>query len=281
MNKCYEYITLHFKDALFPHVENAVVLTMKNSERMNNVIDQLNKYNVCQTVHLQINDGYKKCYKYNINSTTEDIFDAICTACRYVKEGPLLILEDDVNFLPEIKSHANEVDSFLKFDTNWDIYSLGSHPIFVNPIFIPCKHVKVFSMACAQCIFLSKNMVNLLQNQDFIKHISLRIRQYSRFGIAKDIILSSCVNSYMYKIPLAVQPHPLNTENSKYWNNIFLTFLIKLFKAEDDGTNYYKFMHKTIYVGGIIPALSIILTCLFIFVKIMYTRYKRKSVKAF
>lgn len=248
---CYRHVYYTMDRPIFSEVDTAVVLIMENSTQTERLLAQFRQYPVCRNIIFQYNRGFRNCDKKCVSTSTEDILHAVCHACRHVSKRPVLILEDDVVFRPQLITHAENVEEFLK-TSNWDLYSLGSNPVVCIPTL--GKHVRTPIMGGAHALFIGAELSTRLQSKRFLQRIRSRM---STFGLVKDTSLSSLAKSYMYRIPLAVQPHPA-TDNSRLWMNPLFKMLIVLTNAERDGTRLYVACHATRFTGGWIPTTFIV-----------------------
>lgn len=248
---CYRYVYYTSECPIFSEVDTAVVLIMESSTQEERLLSQFRQYPICRNIIFQYNRGFRKCPKKCVSTTTEDILHAVCQACRHVPEKPILILEDDAVFRPQLITHARYVDEFLR-TPSWDLYSLGSNPLVCLPTL--GRHVRVPIMGGAHAVFISAELSTKLQSKKYLQQIRSRM---SKYGCVKDVSLSSLARSYMYKVPLAVQPHPI-TDNARLWMNPIFKVFIKLTNAERDGRRLYDMCHATRFIGGCIPTAFIV-----------------------
>tara|TARA_Y100000593_G_C4243074_1_gene303232 strand:+ start:225 stop:1040 length:816 start_codon:yes stop_codon:yes gene_type:complete len=143
-------------------VSASYVLTMANSNRLSTIKDELNKFQPTEIVYFQINEGYNKCPKKSVDSTTLDLCDAVATAAKHaLNHGhkQVFIFEDDVFFNPKFtsaetrgvvrdqlnKSETNKIPTqlslgslpFVSFpstyrDVRWTLVSTGTHATVLN-----------------------------------------------------------------------------------------------------------------------------------------------------
>ncbi len=271
---CYTYEHLKFDNPIFTTIQNAVILTMKNSSRHNRVKEEINKNPVCRNVIIQYNVGYKQCTKNYVDSSSKDLLHAVINALRKLNgNGPILILEDDVCFTSNLRHHAVHVDDFIKYNAVWDIYSLGSCPLIALPSL--SRHVAVHYMGATHACIFSPNMITKMLDGYFVSRVHERMNKGFNLRIippTHDFVVSSMVRSYMYRIPLAVQSHEI-TENSKMWMSTLDYVIIKMFGADKNGESLYRFLHATTYTGGVLPTAFIFV----IFSVIIITYRTRKN----
>ena len=274
---CYSYEKLHFDQPIFTFVQTAVILTMEDSDRLDRLKRELNDYPVCRSVIIQYNKGYKRCTKENVNSSSKDILHAVIQAFKYAQKGPIMILEDDVHFRSVIRNKAREVEEFIQTNDNWEIYSLGSLPLFSVPTV--SNHVRVHYMGAAHACIFSDSMMKRMLEPEYVNNVYLKMDQgfvLKMIPSTKDFVVSSKAKAYMFRIPLAVQPHEV-TDNSKLWMNSMTYYVIRMFGADRDGTLVYRCLHCTTYMGGVIP--SLIILTLLLLALILY--FKKRQVNTY
>ena len=247
----YTYETMTFKEPLFNSIDTAIVLTMENSSRRPSFMWQLNNYRPCRKVVIQNNRG--RAFKPKIVNSAEDLFHAFVTACKCVKKGPVLILEDDVCF-KIAEADAWSIDQFMTSNTSWDVYSLGSFVTYCDPR--PFReHVRVWSTLWdAHAWILSDEFLQKFDDAFFDRVFHLMRTQ--RAG--HDHILSKLTKNFIYYKPVAFQTHPL-TENSAIWLNCFNSAALRLFRSERDPFTIYNVSYKLNTMGGICPAGCVLL----------------------
>ena len=129
VDDCYEIETLHFDNPVFKNVGLTILITMKNSSRRIQYMKQLSENKPTSTVVILHNKGFKNCPKENVNNSLQDLWHANQKAIslyRLVHENkPLLILEDDVEFLPNFKIDAKRIEMFFMRKKGACSYNLG------------------------------------------------------------------------------------------------------------------------------------------------------------
>jgi len=129
MGRCYELSLLcENEDPLLPSVHCAIVLTMYDSQRIQEpTFDSVRK--LCRRTYVQRNRGYRRCRKSAcVVSSNTDIVHAYMNVCKEFKnvDGNVLILEDDAQLMSNVKRlDFYRVDDFLMRE-KYDLYTLGS-----------------------------------------------------------------------------------------------------------------------------------------------------------
>ncbi len=272
MSSCYRQQRVTYKDPIFTYVKTSVVLLMENSKREQRVKSELERFPVTRNIIFQYNKGFKKCKKpLSVDTTSKDILHALVTALKsVVVDGPILVLESDVSFNPQIREYVLHVEKFLRTNSQWEVYSLGSNCIFARPTL--SRHVRTYYMAMAHAWIFSPSMIERMILERFsqrVYDIMIKGMTPCRFKPAKDMAISSISTTYMHRVPLAFQPHP-KTENSLTWMNEFPLNLLKMVfhaSAEKDGTQLYKVLHAMTYTGGMLPTFLIGILLLGLLVK--------------
>jgi hypothetical protein len=204
-------------------VDVTYVIHLEGNGRINNIKNQLDKYRPTKTNYILVNKGFKKCKKdIPKEEPPYDLVDAFAQIFKHAQKKNyinILILEDDFEFNDKMfnKEIINDINNFINEKENEDfMYLLGGFPHLQMPY--KNKHYKLFiSNGCHAAIY-SKNFIkNILDKNDFKNMIDWDI--YTNFNS----------NRYIYSEPLCYQL-VTDTENSKYWLNIFNTAeLLKLY----------------------------------------------------
>lgn len=222
--QCYNIQHIHFKECLFENVDATYVLIMENSKYEDIVKKQLQHYKPTYNVHIQYNEGFKKCDKYynnnkKIGKTYQDLTHAYITAFNDAKKNGykhILILEEDFIFSNEIRKqrHIDNINAFLpKMRKNKYILSLGCAPV------ITIKHSQ-----CIRKCFLSLGTHAMIYPDTLYNDI------INDSNAIDDIdIYFNTKKKYMYYKPLAYQVYN-ETENRANWGEQF-GYLAKLISA--------------------------------------------------
>lgn len=257
---------------LFPSVPIAYVITMEGSQRYDKLVRELRTYRPTRKVVIVHHKSFSDCARpQGVNTPSQDLWRNNLMIAKRDPNSPVLILEDDVHFLPAVRDYAEHIDQTIAND-RCEIYTLGVQPIMSFPS--SNEDMTILLGAQAQAVLFSTRARQRL------------IRNYGE-DLSYKASLSAVVNTlglpwlhdaeifYMFhtlapKKPCAVQSHPL-TENQKEWANIFTHVVLDLSGARDDGTTLYEIGHVLgFYFCGII-SFSVSLAFLFTFV-IKYAR---------
>ena len=196
---------------IIKNVDCTYVLTMSDSKRRPDFdfITQL-----CQVTIVQINKGFRICFKEGVYSVESDITHAYKNVCVHALESGfsnILILEDDVRFISDCRADLQEIDKFIA-DNVFSIYSLGS-AAFTLPISL--RHHLVASPHLGGFHAIIWNVTAMLA----VKH------QVNLKRIDSEIAISFPFK-YMYYKPIAKQLFP-NTESRKKWAGKFQNAFFK------------------------------------------------------
>lgn len=217
-SRCYRMDNITYNTGLLDNIIDAVyVLLMENSDRTENVYNQLNDYKLSKNTYIQINKGYKKCDKKLMkNQSNYDLVDSNYNIWLHANENNynnILILEDDFIFDNRIED-ANvlkDLDDFIN-NNDFDIYSIGSHPFLFYPSLFT-KHPRIIRSGCAHSIILTKNIRSILidrYNNDntFLEKSNGHMDSIYHHGNYK---------YHIYYKPLCYQIFP-ETDNQNTWD---------------------------------------------------------------
>lgn len=240
---------------LFPSVPVTYVITMEGSHRYHELVRELHAYRPTRKVVIVHHKSLSDCARpRGVNTASQDLWRNNLMIAKRDLNSPVMILEDDVHFLPTIHDYAEHIDQTIAND-RCEIYALGICPIMSFPA-------------------SNEDMTILLGGVTHAVLFSTRARQrlvreygedLSYKAIIKDSVhilglswLHDCEIYYRFHTlapmkPCAVQSHPL-TENQKEWRNIFLDMIFDFSGAREDGTTLYEIQHALgRYFGGFIP----------------------------
>ncbi len=188
-------------EPLLKNVDATYILTLESSKR---VIDK-NITNLSKVTYVQTNQGFRKCPKPGVDSSSRDIVHAVQNVCINTRHlSNVLVLEDDAEMMPTCTKRRSfsQVDSFLSRHSGI-VFSLGSFG-FVIPASCTIRKFVGF-MGFAQAVIYSQAVRNELENVNVeeVKHI--------------DAHFLSRHPCYTHALPLVVQKFP-NTDNMKEWS---------------------------------------------------------------
>jgi len=190
-------------DPLLPSVEEAYILTMHDSARLQRPAAQALR-RLARRTYVQVNAGYRTGLKEAaVDGPSRDIVHAYKHACgECLKEGHVLILEDDATFMPgATAAHFAEVDAFLR-TADFDTYSFGSF----GPFLTLGRHRRFMCLVGhAQAVVYSPLARERIRAVDVraVKHIDAHV-------------ISKMARNFTYRRPLVVQ-HIVPTDNIEEW----------------------------------------------------------------
>ena len=206
MNACYDVNLWNVtENPLFESFENSYILTMSTNERLERCKELAN---LCKNTFVQVNKGWKKCPKApHIKTAAHDLIDAYRTLFIHCQDihAPILVMEDDAIILNHDRTHYERIDSFVKQDADFDVYSLGSFG-FVNPLRFGYHKSFLKTIGFSQAVIWSEKARS--QALVFMQTIDL---------MHVDVhIMSKLGRKYTYNLPIVVQLFP-ETENQQNW----------------------------------------------------------------
>ena len=229
----YRYEVITSENGLFNnYIDVAYIITMENSTRRNDYMEQINKYNPHSKIVIQHNKGFKKCTKqlYKQN-TIHDLNDAYYHAFLHAKSNNynnVLIFEDDFFFDNVKKEDVHEIGMFIK-NNNYHIYNLG--PIINIGINKTLYHKQNIIMTSAHGV-----IYNTIYFDYYIKNYNKLRSDEPNDQLWNDISLIK----YSYYKPICFQLFPI-TENCKNWSSYwYASYLIKITKLDKSHKSYYK-----------------------------------------
>lgn len=241
----YRLERIEFENPLFSYVDTCVVLTMKGSTRREHYMEQLHTFRPCRNVIVQHNPGYSS--KVGINTIDEDYVHAVINALS-LTDGPILLLEDDVVFLPRIARHIDTIETFLGENSMWDVYGLGVLPMMCVP-FQTGPHVRVETMACSHAWIYHPRMRSIM---------NIVRTKVTNYKYPPDMITSYQSTCFAFRAPLAIQSHPITGQMNRQSTRTRLA--VWLLGAHRDGRSLYNLFHASILLGGLWPTLTVV-TC--------------------
>ena len=151
-----------------------------------------------------------------------------------------MILEDDVEFLPNFQADARRIEMFFMRKKGACSYNLGSHVLLSVPSFYP--HIRVLLGGMNQAV---------LYNARALKKMSS-----VQIGVVPhDLILTLKLKTYVYKRPLTFQKLT-QTANSKAWNIGGIPLLIqKEMLGLGSSQKSFEKSHFLAPFGGILPCI--------------------------
>jgi hypothetical protein len=269
-NVCYTDEIIQFTDPIFRTIPTTYVITMHGSRRRDKYMRQLREFRPTARVIILHNRGYRACKKPEwVTGTSSDLWHANLTiASRETGDAPVLVLEDDCVFLPQLRAWGARVEAFLA-SNDVEAYSLGSGPLLSLPV--RKHHTRMFCGSFAHAVIYSaaarKKMIQL-------HHPPIDMPNHDTWLFLK-------LRTYTSRVPLAVQAHP-PTENSKEWGRSkipipysLLSPFFRCVNAHEDGTVLYKCLHICGRLGGLINVIVLVTVAAFVLVR----RQSRRRVE--
>ena len=214
---CYKMIKLKLKKpniGLFDkYIDMCYILTMEDSSRTLQYIDQIKKYKIASNIIIQINKGYKKCnkklYKQSSNHDLNDSYYNVYKHAKHNNYKHILVLEDDFIFDKMILTDegAKAIESIGLFITNniYDVYTIGPTIHISYPVSL--KHHKCMLLTTSHSVIYSKHYINyFIDNYEK----NLITQSFDEYWNKLEII------KYKYYKPFCYQLF-YKTENSSSW----------------------------------------------------------------
>lgn len=254
--ECYRMETLEFENPTFKTISTSYLLTMEDSERRSHYMQQLQKFRPTSKVIILHNKGFKKCTKPDwVNKSSDDLFHANLYALEdhFSKHtNPVLILEDDVEFLDCFLDTSTEIEEFLSKE-NVDLYSLGSIPFLSIPK--NSKHVRMY-LGC-----ISHAWIYTFSGAQKSKKI--------RLSTTHDFEVVKRLKTYIGTKPCAIQKFE-ETENSASWN--FGGIILKY--NQFFGRHLFPIHHFVGCCGGLVGFIIIIIIFYLIWIVLCIRQHK-------
>lgn len=237
----YTFETCMFHDSTCLYIEHTFIITMHDSSRMDNMWKQIHEHKPTKFVTIMYNRGYKHTNKPNVDTSAKDLWHANSTIMKLYKEdAPILILEDDCEFLYTFRQHARRIETFILQHPNLGAYNLGGLPLLSYPV--SCQDLRGLLFGFAHAVIYTKHGRTQLQNN------SIRILH--------DLECSMTIKMYFPALPLAVQKIE-QTENSKNWDLGGFSFCyLNLF-----GSKLFHVHHILGWFGGLASVVIFTITC--------------------
>ena len=213
-SSCYSISQIAESNApLLPSVTAAVILTMNTATERHASLsadDNVIK-NLCPSLFMQCNLGFKKCHKQGVSNTSHDLIHAYLNVFREMRHHKnLLIIEDDAQFdITDLATHLKRVDEFIE-SNDFSIYTLGSLALLMIPIGWNHHRRIVGRWASTQAVIWSHRIRDEILQTMHLERIPRGTIKHM------DNILGSNDDVYTYYKPIATQLFPA-TENQENW----------------------------------------------------------------
>jgi len=258
-------IQLEYDSGLFDnYIDMCYVLTMENSNRKEQYMNQLELYKPLSKVIIQINKGYKTCSK-NLykQASAQDLNHSYLNAFDHAKNNNyknILIFEDDFFFDRITQENVNSIGDFIN-NNKYHVYNLG--PIIHMSYPVSFEHHKSFYQATSHAVIYSSLYIDYyLNNYDNMK-----------LSPVDQLWNSKKIKKYKYYKSICYQTFPV-TENQANWGQeldkisrlrvTFLKYLIK--KLNLDNTHYPGYIVFNIF--GYTPLILLIIIVLYLLINI-------------
>lgn len=240
-NKCYRFEKLEFTDGLIDLDATYIIHLDGNSERLDNINNQLSKYHPTNIVYILHNKGYKTCEKnLHLNEAKIDLIDAFLYIFKDAQQknyGTILILEDDFIFDKKIRDVAvrKNITNFIKKKEKEPmIYMLGCLPFLQQP-YDYNNNKLLLGIGTHACIY-TKNIRDKILQEDQTKIIDWDYHTLFMYP------------RYLYHLPLCYQLFP-ETENQKDWFYFFgmknvLLYLLEVLQLDKQVEPGYSIFYK-------------------------------------
>ena len=261
MKSCYLLKEVTFDSGLFDDCCNcAYVMTMSNSTR--DFKTQLFTHKPHSKVIVQINSGYKNCYKLGITKPYQDLVHSLRNVfidAINKKYNRILVFEDDF-IMDKDKYTLEDIKEINKFviKNNPHVYHLGS--LFHFSLSIKKKHNKLIFSDMAHAIIYNKEyMIRFIQDYHKILSKNKHIDTYWHSSLTKKYNF----RKWSYHKPIVFQTFPM-TENKKEWaNNVsIMNKLHKHLHLDTSHKNYTKVYKFCLYI----PLMILLLTLFIILI---------------
>lgn len=257
---------------LFPSIPVTYIITMEGSDRYDNVLSEIHRYKPTRNVVIVHHKPLSDCARPKwVTKVSHDLWNNNITIAKRDVNIPMLVLEDDVQFLPAVYDYAEHIDNVIAND-RCEVYSLGACSTFSYQS--SSKDITILLGGASQAFLFSKSGRQRLVQEysddssyksDIITHV-----KYIGIPWLHDLEIYYMFNVLAPIRPCAVQRFPM-TENQKEWNNAFIHLIFYLTDASNDGAAIFELCHALGCFGGYIPVL---ITVLVLIVHIIYVLKK-------
>ena len=203
-----------------------------------------------------------------VTKPSDDLWNNTLMIAKRDPNVPVLILEDDVQFLPRVNDYAQHIDEIVA-NNKCELYSLGLGCALSFPLINDTRvvigggsHAILYSANGRQHL-IREYGDNPSYKDSIVKNIVKNIIASFGFPWLHDGEIYYELHTLAPKEPCAIQSFPL-TDNQKEWANIYTNTVFYLTGARDDGTFLHEINHTVArYIFGFIP-LIILIFCLII-----------------
>ena len=245
---------------LFPSVPITYVITMEGSHRYHELVRELRAYRPTRKVVIVHHKSLSNCARpHGVSTPSQDLWRNNLMIAKRDPNSPVMILEDDVHFLPAVRDYAEHIDQTIA-NNRCEIYTLGIAPMM--SFSSSNEDMTILLGGCTQAVLFSTRARQRLV-RDYGEDLSYKAIPKSTVNTLGIPWLHDHEIYYMFhtlapKKPCAVQSQPL-TENQKEWGNFVTDIVFDFSGAREDGTVLFEIHHALgYYFGGLIPFLVFI-----------------------
>lgn len=245
LKMCYRFEKHEYNRGLLSNVDATYIIHLENNGRLENILNQLEKYQPTKTVYIVFNKGFKNCPKALVKQLPAvDLVDAFWECFKHAQTqayGNILILEDDFMFNDKIKHANEEIDQFLDENKGKYIYMLGCIPYLSSPASKSFNHYNIYASTATHSVI-------------YTRPLREQILQTTKDDILDwDVHINSICKKYGYHEPLCYQLFP-DTENSTAWKSNIggstirgLLKMAGLDKQAEPGFSIFYFLSKALF----------------------------------
>ena len=267
-------VILYNGPVLFPSISITYVITIEGSNRYESVLHELNTYRPTRKVIIVHHKPMAECARPSwVTKPSDDLWNNNLSIAKRDPSIPVLVLEDDVKFLPRLRDYAQHIDKTVS-DNECEVYSLG----IVCFLCLPWKtDIKPILGGGAQAVFFSaKGRQRLVR--EYADNPS-----YKTKDITQNLNLTWLHDGEIYyefetlAAPevCAVQAFPM-TENQQEWGNYLTSTAFEVTGARKDGTFLFELSHNIAYhFFGFIPLGLLNIVLVFYLIKSLMIYSKR------
>ena len=245
---------------LFPSVPIAYVITMEGSNRYTSLLNELRTHRPTRTVVIVHHKPMSRCARPSwVTRVSDDLWRNNIIIAKRDPTVPVMIMEDDVRFLPRVHDYANHIDQMVA-GNKCEIYSLGMLPSLSFPS--SRADITVFLAGGFQAVLYSSRGRNRLVreygNDPSYRKCTMRyVLEFFRFQWLHDIELTYNFYTLIPVRPCAVQSFP-TTENQTVWRHALLSIMFHMSGAQKDGTKLFEMQHAIGRLGGCLPFVTFV-----------------------
>jgi hypothetical protein len=188
-----------------------------------------------------------------VRKPSDDLWNNNLSIAKRDPSIPVLVLEDDVKFLPRLRDYAQHIDKTVS-DNECEVYSLG----VICSLCFPSNDIRVSLGGGTQAVLYSaKGRQRLVREYGDNPSFKNGMMQYIAHTLNATWLHDGEIYYEFHTLtssePCAVQSFPM-TENQQEWGSNVTDKIFELTGAREDGTFLFESAHKIAYhVWGFIP----------------------------